>query len=557
MSKVWRARRLGSDVAVRRSPGFRSLDEVAWECGVLESLRQVGAPVVRSVAAPALDGGSVWVAFEWADGVPPNVPADPHQYGRLLADLHNRTAALVDQFGQRPRWGRHADFSTQPRGTGDRTLASTIDEWAEAEGPPAARLRDLAREVDERLSSAARAGLPVAVIHGDFGTHQVLERPDGNVTVLDWDFSHVDDAIADLAIAASVLCRPSVDRAEAMLRGYLEAADRDPGDLRLLADYRRAFHLTNLANQVCALWTRRLPVSLDVIAERLAREDWWGPLLVEAGARARRSGRRSPAAPVSESSSDLEIAHELVDRAGLAAMQFFTSGVVAERKSDDSPVTAADHAVERLLRESLAAVRPDDAVLGEEFGVTGASDRTWILDPIDGTRAFAAGAPDWRVQIALRDRAEVVLALVDEPVSGRRWWATSNGGTYERPKSGEPARRLRVSTNHAVPDAVVAHHPPAVGRRLPPHRPMEPRSPLPLVELIQGSIDAFFVECCQIWDHAPWVLLVQEAGGRFTDHEGGRSPDKRGGLYSNGQLHDALLAAIRASTPEPSPAPEP
>lgn len=196
-------------------------------------------------------------------------------------------------------------------------------------------------------------------------------------------------------------------------------------------------------------------------------------------------------------------------------------------------------------------MRPGDAVLGEEFGLTGMSERTWILDPIDGTQAFAAGAPHWRVQIALRERTDIVLALVDEPVTGRRWWATSNSGTYERPKPGDPERRLQVSTAHAVKDAVVAHHPPAVGRRLPQHRPMEPRSALPLVELIQGQIDAFFVECCQIWDHAPWVLLVEEAGGRFTDHEGGRSPDKRGGLYSNAQLHDMLLAAIQASPSGP------
>lgn len=326
VSTVWRARRRGSDVAVRQSPPFRTLDEVTWECGVLESLRQRGAPVVRSLEAPKLEAGTVWVAFEWAHGVPPDVPVDPRQYGRLLAEVHNRTAALVDQFGQRPRWGKHADFYIHPRGGGERNLASTIDEWAEVEGPPADRLRTVAREVHQRLSSEARDRLPVAVIHGDFGTHQVLERPDGSVTVLDWDFSHVDDALADIAIAASVLCRPSVDRAEAMLRGYLEAADRDPGDLRLLADYRRAFHLTNLANQVCALWTRGLPVALDALTERLAREDWWGPLLVEAGARARRTERRPGPRPVSESSSDLEIAHELADRAGLAALHFFTAG---------------------------------------------------------------------------------------------------------------------------------------------------------------------------------------------------------------------------------------
>lgn len=551
VSKVWRARRHEQNVAVRQSPSFRTLDAVDWECRVLEQLHRRDAPVVMPAVGPSLVEGAVWVAFEWAEGSPPVTPVDPTQYGRLLAELHNRSRTLAAGLGQRPGWGELADFYTQPRGDVELTLATTIDEWAAAGGPAAEMLRALAAEVHERLAAVDRAALPVAVVHGDFGTHQVLERSDGTVTVLDWDFSHVDTALADVAIAASVLCRPSVDRAEAMLRGYLETSDSDPGDLRLLADFRRSFHLSNLANQVCALWTRGLPVAIDALTERLAREDWWGPLLVEAGARARREGAGHRRSPVSRTSSDLEIAHELADRASLAAMHFFTSGVVAEFKSDDSPVTAADHAVERLLRESLGAVRPHDAVLGEEFGLTGLSERTWILDPIDGTSAFAAGDPHWRVQIALRDQSAIVLAVVDEPVSGRRWSATADGGTYERLRSSGSERRLRVSTCQTVQESVIAHHPSSLSGRLPPHRPMEPRSALPLVELIQGQIDGFFVDCCQVWDHAPWILLVQEAGGRFTDHDGGASPEKRGGLYSNARLHDALLSALLPPTSPP------
>jgi fructose-1,6-bisphosphatase/inositol monophosphatase family enzyme/Ser/Thr protein kinase RdoA (MazF antagonist) len=543
VSKVWRCRRRGMTVAVRESPWFRTLDEVDWECRVLDHLHRREAPVVVPAAGPFLVDGTVWAAFRWAEGTPPVTPVDPRAYGRLLAELHNRSRTLV-RLGQRPGWGQLAEFYTQPRAGGELSLASTINEWANATGPVAVRLRTLAAEVHERLSAVDWGALPLAVVHGDFGTHQVLERPFGAVTVLDWDFSHVDAALADVAIAASVLCRPSVDRAELMLRGYLETAEQDPGDLRLLPDFRRAFHLSNLANQVCALWTHGLPMALDALTERLAREEWWGPLLVEAGDRAQRKSSPSLRSAVSQASSDLEIAHELADRAALAAMHFFTTGVVAEFKADESPVTAADHAVERLLRESLAVVRPDDAVLGEEFGLTGEGARTWILDPIDGTQAFAAGDRHWRVQIALRDGASIVLAVVDEPVTGRRWWATANSGTFERRNSTLEERRLRVSTRRAVHEAVIAHYPSTVLERLPPHRPMEPRSPLPLVELIQGEIDAFFVDCCQVWDHAPWILLVQEAGGRFTDHEGGTAPDKRGGLYSNAHVHDALLAAV-------------
>jgi histidinol-phosphatase len=70
-------------------------------------------------------------------------------------------------------------------------------------------------------------------------------------------------------------------------------------------------------------------------------------------------------------------------------------------------------------------------------------------------------------------------------------------------------------------------------------------SPLPLVELVRGEIDAFLAEGYHKWDHAPWVLLVEEAGGRFTDRTGGRASDRGGGLYSNAMLHSQLLASLR------------
>ncbi|MHB8247178.1 MAG: inositol monophosphatase family protein [Acidimicrobiales bacterium] len=80
--------------------------------------------------------------------------------------------------------------------------------------------------------------------------------------------------------------------------------------------------------------------------------------------------------------------------------------------------------------------------------------------------------------------------------------------------------------------------------RLPPSAARVQTSPLPLVELVRGEIDAFLVERYYIWDHAPWILLVEEAGGRFTDRSGGHAGDQGGGLYSNANLHSQLLAAL-------------
>ena len=245
--------------------------------------------------------------------------------------------------------------------------------------------------------------------------------------------------------------------------------------------------------------------------------------------------------------TDLDVAHVLADRAAEVAMSFFRSeDLVVETKGDSSPVTEADRAVEVLLRQSLAELRADDAILGEEFGSVGSSPRRWVIDPIDGTNFFAAGSPHWRIQIALEEDGEVVVALVDMPALEVRWWATRGGGTFERAADGSE-RRLAVSTTSLLSDAVVTCYPEAVADRLPVEAELRSWRRLSLPEVVRGEIEAFYVDCCQVWDHAPWVLLVEEAGGRFTDHEGGRSPAKRGGLYSNAAVHEALLAAIGTS----------
>ena len=244
--------------------------------------------------------------------------------------------------------------------------------------------------------------------------------------------------------------------------------------------------------------------------------------------------------------TDLEVAHDLADRAAAVALSFFgSSELVTETKDDLSPVTEADRAVEMLLRHGLADLRAGDAILGEEFGSVGSSPRTWVLDPIDGTNFFAAGSPDWRVQIALQEAGEVVMALVDMPALNIRWWARRGGGAFERGADGH-VRSLAVSRTSSLSDAVLACYPEEIAERLPVGAELRSWRRLPLPELIRGEIEAFYVECCQIWDHAPWVLLVEEAGGRFTDHEGGRSPAKRGGLYSNSAIHEELLKAINA-----------
>jgi len=127
------------------------------------------------------------------------------------------------------------------------------------------------------------------------------------------------------------------------------------------------------------------------------------------------------------------------------------------------------------------------------------------------------------------------------------WWATRGGGAFESswPRAESKTRRLLVSSTSTVADARLAALDDEARARLPAGAAFAAASPLPLVELVRGEIDAFLAEGFAIWDHAPWILIVEEAGGRFTDRTGGHAGDKGGGLYSNSSLHGQLLDRLQ------------
>jgi fructose-1,6-bisphosphatase/inositol monophosphatase family enzyme len=251
-----------------------------------------------------------------------------------------------------------------------------------------------------------------------------------------------------------------------------------------------------------------------------------------------------------DNSDDLQLAFDVSDRAAGLALAYFESGVSTTLKADGTPVTEADRAVEQLLRDALSAARPEDALHGEEFGRLGESDRVWIIDPIDGTSFFSRRDPNWRVHLALEVAGSTEIAIVTAPALRRCWWATRGGGSFESswPRAGAETRRLEVSTVSVVAEARLTALDDASRARLPPSAARVPASPLPLVELVRGDVDAFLAERYHLWDHAPWILLVQEAGGRFTDRTGGHAGDQGGGLYSNATLHSQLLTALRYPT---------
>jgi len=255
---------------------------------------------------------------------------------------------------------------------------------------------------------------------------------------------------------------------------------------------------------------------------------------------------------------DLDLALRLADVADeITQAAFATKTFTTRSKDDGTPVTSVDVAVEESLVELLDGHRPEDAVLSEELGARGRARRTWIIDGIDGTAAFAGGGSSWGTLIALRVDEEVGVGVASSPGLGRRWWAARGAGAWAAPLSttagGATSERLAVSRSDGddrrwsiVPALERLHGWRHQVGLLPGASPGSAHDPLRVAE---GGLDGVVVLYGGPWDHAPFVVLVEEAGGRFSDLWGGRRLDTRAAIYSNGVLHDHLRAQAATVAP--------
>ncbi len=247
---------------------------------------------------------------------------------------------------------------------------------------------------------------------------------------------------------------------------------------------------------------------------------------------------------------DLALALALADEADALTLPAFDRGERATAKADGTPVTATDHAVERMLRDRLAAERPDDGVLGEELGEMGAGARRWVLDPLDGTEWFARGIPVWGTLIVLEDEAGPLVAVVSAPALRRRWWAERGGGAF---RDGRP---IAVSAVERVEDAFVAHANLFLGFEIDATPLLRAarlsggfESFLAPMLLAEGAVDVALSPRGFLWDLLPVQLIVEEAGGVFSDFDGVRTASGRGVVAANPALHPRVLSALRPATP--------
>lgn len=223
---------------------------------------------------------------------------------------------------------------------------------------------------------------------------------------------------------------------------------------------------------------------------------------------------------------EVELARQMAQEAGALALDYQRKGVTAETKSDESPVTAADRACEKLIVDSIERVFPGDGILGEEgANRESGNGRRWIIDPIDGTRDFVRGIPLWAVLIALEQDGEVIAGAAYSPRQNLLLSVTRGGGAWL------DETRLQVTDKSDPTQAVLSFNGfNKVGiskfcERLLPwvQRFWAVRSLGGAVDamlLAQGQADVWIEPNAQPWDLAPLKLLIEEAGGLMRSFAG-------------------------------------
>jgi histidinol-phosphatase len=252
---------------------------------------------------------------------------------------------------------------------------------------------------------------------------------------------------------------------------------------------------------------------------------------------------------------DLRLAHVLADQAdSISTSRFKALDLHVDRKPDFTPVTDADITVEDSIRSTLSRARQRDAVHGEERGDTGSGPRRWIIDPIDGTKNFVRGVPVWATLIGLMEEDEVVVGLVSAPALGRRWWASKGNGAYTG-RSLAACAPIRVSAVSDIDDASLSYS--SISGWVESGRGQQ------FIDLMrdcwrtrafgdfwsymlvaEGAVDLAAEPKLELHDMAALAVIVNEAGGSFTNLDGKPGPFGPGAIATNGLLHPEVVERL-------------
>jgi histidinol phosphatase-like enzyme (inositol monophosphatase family) len=266
----------------------------------------------------------------------------------------------------------------------------------------------------------------------------------------------------------------------------------------------------------------------------------------------------SPASP--ETLARLELARAIALEAGRLTIEYFRRDDLAvEQKADATPVTQADRRAEELLRERIAAAYPADAILGEEFGEQpGDSGYQWVLDPIDGTKSFITGVPLYTTLVGILLDGRPVAGVIRAPATDETLWAALGHGAWY--SLGErPAAAARVSARDRLSDATVltseieSFAQRAEGDMRPAFQRLQSAARLSrtwgdaygYLLVATGRADVMIDPLMNLWDAAPLLPILREAGGTYTDWRGRAEIDAGEGLGTNGHLLAEVLSYLR------------
>lgn len=253
---------------------------------------------------------------------------------------------------------------------------------------------------------------------------------------------------------------------------------------------------------------------------------------------------------------DLKLALQIADAADKISMQRYRAlDLIIEEKPDSTPVTEADKAVELKIRELLSTARPNDLIVGEEFGGEAAlsPERRWIVDPIDGTKNYLRGVPVWATLIALVEGEKVLLGVVSAPAMNRRWWGSPEGA-FTQDADGS-IRAIKVSAVSEIKNASFSFSDSVGWDR---YGEVGPNGLSELMAsawrtrgygdflshmfVAEGAVDIAAEPILEPWDVAALIAVVEAAGGEISGVDGDFAIRARAGFTSNGKLHKKLLA---------------
>jgi myo-inositol-1(or 4)-monophosphatase len=255
----------------------------------------------------------------------------------------------------------------------------------------------------------------------------------------------------------------------------------------------------------------------------------------------------------------VEFAHALADISGKAILPYFRKPIGVTNKGGTAgfdPVTAADRAAERAIRKAIRARFPDHGIVGEEFAaVTGSSRYRWLIDPIDGTRAFIMGSPLWGTLLGLMDGPTPILGLMDQPFTGERFWSDRAGARWRGPHG--KTRRIATRPCAGLADAILTStHPEMFKAGGEAARFDAVRSRVRMTRyggdcygyclLAAGHVDVVIETSLKPYDIMPLVPIIEAAGGVVTTWEG--TPATDGGRIvaaGDGRVHQEALAILR------------